>query len=49
MQRDRHLASGDLCRESAPLGQRSRASVLVDLPRDEMPLLIELVVDLGVN
>jgi hypothetical protein len=22
MQRDRHLASGDLCRESTPLGER---------------------------
>ena len=43
MQRDRHLASGDL------LGQRSRASVLVDLPRDEMAFLIELVVHLGMN
>ena len=48
MLRDRQVASGDLCRESAPLGQGSRASLLVDLPRDEMPLLIELVVDLGV-
>ena len=45
----RHLASGDLCREGAPLGQGSRASLLVDLPRDEMALLIELVVHLGVN
>jgi hypothetical protein len=49
MQRDRHVASGDLCRESAPLSQGSRTSLLVDLPGDEMPLLIELVVDLGVN
>jgi hypothetical protein len=49
MQRDRHLASGDLCRESAPLGQGSRASLLVDLPRDEMALLIELVVHLGMT
>ena len=49
LQRDRHLASGDLCRESTPLGQGCRASLLVDLPRDEMALLIELVVDLGVN
>jgi hypothetical protein len=49
MQRDRHLGSGDLCREGAPLGQGSRASLLVDLPRDEIALLIELVVDLGVN
>ena len=49
MPRDRHLASGNLRRESAPLNQGSRASLLVDLPRDEMALLIELVVDLGVN
>ena len=49
IQHDRHLASGDLCRESAPLRQGSRASLFVDLPRDEMTLLIELVVDLGVN
>ena len=49
MPRDRHLASGDLCCESAPLGQGSRASLLVDLPRDEMALLIELVVHLGMN
>jgi hypothetical protein len=49
MQRDRHLASGDLCRESAPLGQGGRTSPLVDLPRDEMALLIELVVHLGMN
>ena len=49
MQRDRHLASGGLCRESTPLGQGSRASQLVDLPRDEMALLIELVVHLGMN
>ena len=43
------LSSGDLRRKGAPLGQGSRASLLVDLPRDEMALLIELVVDLGVN
>jgi hypothetical protein len=49
MQRDRHLASGDLCHESAPLSQGCRASLLVDLPRDEMALLIELVVHLGMN
>ena len=49
MQGDRHLASGDLCREGASLGQGSRASLLVDLPRNEMALLIELVVGLGVN
>jgi hypothetical protein len=35
--------------ESAPFGQGSRASLLVDLPRDEMVLLIELVVHLGMN
>ena len=49
MQRDLHLASSDLCRESTPLGQGSTASLLADLPRDEMTLLIELVVELGVN
>ena len=43
MQGDRHLASGDLCRESAQLGQGNRAPPLVDLPRDEMALLVELV------
>jgi hypothetical protein len=45
----RRLSSGDLRWKGAPLGQGSRASLLVDLPRDEMALLIELVVDLGVN
>ena len=49
MQRDRDVASGDLCRESAPLSKGSTAPLLVDLPRDEMALLIELVVHLGVN
>jgi hypothetical protein len=49
MQRDRDLASGDLCCESAPLSQGCRASLLVDLPRNEMALLIELVVDLSMN
>jgi hypothetical protein len=49
MQRDRHLASGDLRGESAPLSHSSRTSLLVDLPRDEMALLIELVVRLGMN
>jgi hypothetical protein len=38
-----------LGREGAPLGQRGRTSVLVDLAGDEMPLLIEMIVDLGVN
>ena len=46
MQRDRDFASNDLCRESAPLSQGSRASLFVDLPRDEM---VELVVHLGMN
>ena len=36
-------------REGAPLGQCGRASLLVDLAGDEMALLIEMVVDLGVN
>jgi hypothetical protein len=49
MQGDRHLVSGDLCRESAPPSQGSSASLLVDLPRDEMALLIELVVHLGMH
>ena len=49
MQRDRDVASGDLCRKSAPLSQGSRASLFVDLPCDEMALLIELVVHLGMN
>src|SRR5208337_5112189 len=38
-----------LGREGAPLGQCRRASLLVDLTGDEMALLIEMVVDLGVN
>ena len=37
------------CGESAPLGQGSRTSLLVDLPCDEMALLIELVVHLCMN
>ncbi len=43
------LASGDLRCKGAPLGQRGSASLLVDLAGDEMALLIEMVVDLGVN
>ena len=39
----------DLRRKGAPLRQCGRASLLVNLPGDEMALLIELVVDLGVN
>ena len=49
VRRDCYLARGDLRRESAPLGQGCRASLLVDLPRNEMALLIELVVHLGMN
>ena len=49
MQRDRHLASGGLCRESAPLSQCGIASLFVDLTGDEMALLIELVMDLRMN
>jgi hypothetical protein len=41
--------SNDLRRKGAPLRQCSRASLFVNLPGDEMALLIELVVDLGVN
>ena len=38
-----------LGREGAPLGQRDGAPLFVDLAGDEMALLIEMVVDLGVN
>ena len=41
--------ANDLRRKGAPLRQCGRASVLIDLPGDEVPLLIEMVVDLGVN
>jgi hypothetical protein len=36
-------------REGAPLGQCGGASLLVDLAGDEMALVVEMVVDLGVN
>ena len=36
-------------REGAPLGQRGGAPLFVDLAGDEMALLIEMVVDLGMN
>jgi hypothetical protein len=49
MQRGRHLATGDLCRESSTLGQGSRASLIVEVPRNEMAILIELVVHPGRN
>ena len=45
----RPLTRDDLYRKGAPLRQCGRASLLVNLPGDEMPLLIEMVVDLGVN
>ena len=38
-----------LGRESAPLGQCAGSSLFVDLASDEMALLIEMVVDLGMN
>src|SRR5208337_2488267 len=38
-----------LRRKGTPLRQRSRASLLVDFAADEMALLIEVVVDLGMN
>jgi hypothetical protein len=49
MQRDRHLASGDLCREAAPLEQHGRASLFVNLAGHEMTLLTEMIVDLRMN
>jgi hypothetical protein len=39
----------DLLRKGAPLRQCGRASLFVNLRGDEMPLLIEMVVELGVN
>ena len=38
-----------LGREGAPLGQRAGSSLFVGPASDEMALLIEMVVDLGVN
>ena len=35
--------------EGAPLGQRGGAPLFVDLAGDEMALLIEMVMDLGMN
>ena len=43
------FASNDLRRKGAPLRQCGRASLLVDLPGDKVPLLIEMIVDLSVN
>ena len=42
-------AIDDLRRKGAPFRRCGRASLLVNLPGDEMALLIEMVVDLGVN
>ena len=49
MRGDHHFASGDLRRQGSSPGQGSRASLHVHLPRDEMALLIELVVHMGMN
>ncbi len=38
-----------LGREGAPLGQRGGAPLFVNLAGDEMALLIEKIVDLGMN
>jgi hypothetical protein len=45
----RQALSQAMIRKSAPLRQCGRASLLVDLPSDEMAILIEMVVDLGMN
>ena len=45
----RPLSNDNLHRKGAPLRQCGRASLFVNLPGDEMALLIEMVVDLGVN
>ena len=38
-----------LSREGAPLGQRGRTSLFENVAGDEMALLVEMVVELGVN
>jgi hypothetical protein len=43
----RPLAGGCLHQERSPLSQCSRATLLIVLPGDDVPLLIELVVDLA--
>ena len=45
----RPSATRGLRRKSAPLPQCGRASLFVDFPRDEMPLQIEMIVDLSVD
>ena len=47
--RGQHRSPIFLSHKSMPLGQCGRASVLVNVTGDEMALLIEMVVDLGVN
>ena len=42
-------ASQSLSREAAPLDQRGRASLFVNLACHEMALLVEMIVDLSVN
>jgi hypothetical protein len=42
-------ASRGLRRKSTPLPQCGRASLFVDFPRDEVPLQIEMIVDLSVD
>ena len=44
-----NLEIDELGREGAPLGQRGGAPLFVKLAGDEMALLIEMVVDLGMN
>jgi len=41
--------SQSLSREAAPLDQRGRASLFVNLACHEMALLVEMIVDLSVN
>jgi len=43
------FVSDDLRRKRAPLSQRGRALLLVGLPCDQIPLLIEMIVELGVD
>jgi hypothetical protein len=42
-------ACQSLSREAAPLDQRGRASLFVNLAGHEMTLLVEMIVDLRVN
>jgi hypothetical protein len=46
---DEPITNRHSSRECAPLGQPGRASLLVTSAGDEMELMIEVVVDLGVN